>query len=43
MSFCVLAAALFVILSGFYDSVTQTWAYGIAGSILSYWLGVRTS
>ena len=34
----VLAAALFVILSGRYGDAEAKWAFGVVGTILGYWL-----
>jgi hypothetical protein len=38
ISFVLLFAAVWVILSGRYSDATQKWAFGAAGSILGYWL-----
>ena len=38
ISLVLLAAAVWVILSGRYGDATQKWAFGAAGSILGYWL-----
>jgi hypothetical protein len=38
VSLALLAASLWVILSGNYDAGTQKWAYGIAGSMIGYWV-----
>ena len=34
----VLAAGLYVILSGKYDDAEKKWAFGAVGTILGYWL-----
>ncbi len=38
ISFVLLAAALYVILSKKFDTDTQKWAFGIVGTIVGYWL-----
>jgi Mg2+/citrate symporter len=38
ISLIVLAAALFVILSGRYGDAEAKWAFGVVGTILGYWL-----
>ena len=38
ISFVLLAAALYVILSKKFDVDTQKWAFGIVGTIVGYWL-----
>lgn len=39
MLFCILAAALFVILSKAYDDGVQKWAFGIVGSVSTVLIG----
>jgi hypothetical protein len=38
ISFCVLACALFVILSKRYTPTQKHWAYATLGTLLGYWL-----
>ena len=40
LSFIVLIAALYVVLSRKYDESAQKWAYGAIGMILGFWLGI---
>lgn len=41
ITFIVLAAALYIILSKKYPDDTQKWAFGIIGLIVGYWLPLR--
>jgi hypothetical protein len=41
VSLAVLVAALYIILEKSPDSGSQKWAFGIVGSILTYWLRPR--
>jgi hypothetical protein len=38
VSIVVLAASLYVILSGNYDDGTQKWSFGAVGSIVGFWI-----
>ena len=40
ITFIVLAAALYIILSKKYPDDTQKWAFGIIGLIIGYWLPI---
>jgi len=41
ISFIVLGAALYIILSKKYPDDTQKWAFGIIGLIVGYWLPIK--
>lgn len=43
VSFVVLGSSLFVILSGQYGVDSERWAYGVAGSIVGFWLRPETA
>jgi len=41
ISFIILMAALYIILSRAYDADVQKWAFGIIGLIVGYWLPTK--
>jgi hypothetical protein len=42
VSLTILAAGLFVVLSGSYKQDTEKWAFGAIGLVIGYWLPAKT-